>query len=256
MRTVLLSTLLLAGCPSPAPETPAPTPTPETPAPAPQTPASDAAAASPAPSAERALTGTVIETMDAARYTYIQLDTADGPAWAAVGQAAVQAGQAVRITRVSWMQDFHSKTLDRTFDTIAFGQLDQADAPGAAGPPPVRGPGGRGPSPVTAPVPRAEGDTAHTVAEVYAHKADLAGSKVRIRGQVVKFTAGVMNTNWMHIQDGSGSAASGNDDMTVTTDDTVAVGELVVVEGQVVTDRDLGAGYRYDVLVEGATVSQ
>jgi hypothetical protein len=69
---------------------------------------------------------------------------------------------------------------------------------------------------------------------------------------VVKFTGNVMGKNWVHIRDGSGG--EGSNDLTVTTSAVVNVGDLVVVEGQVVVDQDFGYGYTYEVLVEDASV--
>ena len=56
----------------------------------------------------------------------------------------------------------------------------------------------------------------------------------------------------VHIRDGSGAA--GTNDLTVTTTAVVNVGDVIVVEGQLVTDKDFGYGYTYEVLVEDATV--
>ena len=92
-----------------------------------------------------------------------------------------------------------------------------------------------------------------TVAELYGQSASLAGQPVVLRGRVVKFTPNIMGTNWLHIQDGTGS--QGTHDLTVTTGAAVQVGDLVVVKGPVTVDKDFGAGYRYAVIVEDATVT-
>ena len=64
-----------------------------------------------------------------------------------------------------------------------------------------------------------------------------------------------MGRNWIHLQDGSGDAAAGTHDITVTSSSgTTAVGEIVLVQGTVVLDRDFGSGYRYAVIVEDASV--
>ena len=42
----------------------------------------------------------------------------------------------------------------------------------------------------------------------------------------------------------------------VTTTDTIAVGDVVVAKGTVRTDVTIGAGYAYEVLVEGAKLSK
>ena len=93
-----------------------------------------------------------------------------------------------------------------------------------------------------------------TVAEVWAGKARLAGSTVTVRGRVVKFNPGIMGTNWMHLQDGSGSAANGTHDLTVTTPAAATVGEVVTATGAVAVDQDFGAGYTYPVIIREAAV--
>jgi hypothetical protein len=106
------------------------------------------------------------------------------------------------------------------------------------------------------PLPRAEGERGRTVAEVWKQRAELSDARVAVRGRVVKVTAAVMGKNWLHLRDGSGAAAAGDDDLTVTTDATVAVGDVVVATGTVRVDRDFGSGYRYPVLVEEAAVTK
>jgi hypothetical protein len=66
----------------------------------------------------------------------------------------------------------------------------------------------------------------------------------------VKFTAGIMGTNWMHIQDGTPG------DLTVTTDTLVAKGDLVMVEGILSVNKDFGAGYVYPAIIEKAMVTK
>ena len=103
---------------------------------------------------------------------------------------------------------------------------------------------------------KATGPQGRTVAEVIGQRAQLAGKTVAVRGKVVKFSPGIMDRNWLHVRDGSGSTASKNVDLLVTTQQTVAVGDLVLVRGTVRTDQDFGAGYTYDVLVENATLDK
>ena len=93
----------------------------------------------------------------------------------------------------------------------------------------------------------------HTIADLFANQATLANTAVAVRGKVVKYNRQILGHNWLHLQDGTGSA--GTDDLTVTTDADVELGAIVVVRGTLATKRDFGAGYKYDVLVENATVS-
>jgi hypothetical protein len=221
------------------------------------------------PAAEAAdpnrLTGTVLETMDVSNYTYLHLETPAGEAWAAVPKADLEVGAPVVVVNPQTMVDFESKTLGRKFETIYFGTLEGqgassstaqagADSHGAmhGGAARTGDPGDATQAPIE--VAKAEGATGRTVAELYAEKDQLAGKTVSLRGKVVKYNSGIMGRNWFHLQDGTGDASSGNHDITVTSVGATAVGETVLVRGTLAVDKDFGAGYRYAVIVEEASV--
>ncbi len=216
----------------------------------------------PAPSA---VTGTILETMDSGGYTYMLLKTPGGDVWAAVNQTKVKKGSAATVVDPVPMANFESKTLHRKFDRILFGTL--APASSGTGETAVaqadmqaamvaqHSAAAAGPSDVgQIKVPKAEGGK--TVAEIFAQRAALKDKQVAVRGKVVKYTAAVMGKNWIHLRDGSGSREKKDDDITVTTTDKAAVGDVVLVRGVVKLDRDLGAGYTYSVLLEDARLSK
>jgi hypothetical protein len=105
-------------------------------------------------------------------------------------------------------------------------------------------------------VPKAAGADARTVADIVGGSAALSNKPVVVRGKVVKFTPGVMGRNWLHLRDGTGSAADNTHDVVVTTKDETKVGDVVVAKGTVRTDVDIGAGYFYKVLVEDAKLTK
>jgi hypothetical protein len=47
---------------------------------------------------------------------------------------------------------------------------------------------------------------AFTVAELVTGAARLKDKPVRLSGKVVKYNAGIMGKNWIHLQDGSGKS--------------------------------------------------
>lgn len=198
-----------------------------------------------------ALRGEVLEVLGVPTYTYLRLKTKDGETWAAIQKAEVKKGDQVTLVNLQVMERFESKTLKRKFDRIVFASLAGANA---------QLPPGHGTSTPRAPikpvgkVERAKAADAKSVAEVVAAPAKLNGKTVTIRGQVVKVSTGIMGKNWIHLQDGSGSAAKGTDDIVVTTKDTTAVGDVVNASGTVRTDVNLGSGYVYAVLVEDAKI--
>ena len=198
--------------------------------------------------------GVVTETMNAGGYTYLQLDTGTEKVWVAAPRMALQVGDQVVVPGGMAVPNHESPTLKRTFELIYF--ADEVQRPGAEaaastepmGHPPI--------SPTDAPVDfagikRAEGGK--TVAELYAGKDSLNGKQVAVRGKVVKASAQIMGTNWLHIQDGTG--AEGTNDLTVTTSAMPKVGDTVLVTGPLVKDKDFGFGYRYDLIIENAKIT-
>lgn len=197
--------------------------------------------------------GEVLETRDVPSYTYLRLATRDGEVWAAVPTTAVKKGDRVTIADPTVMQGFESKALGRTFDRIVFGQLA---APGAAAAAPhgATAPSGAGPAVVK--VAKAGGPDARTVAEVVNGRSALKDKPVTVHAQVVKVNNGIMGKNWLHLRDGTGSAADGSNDVIATSRDTAKVGDVVTVKGKVHTDLDLGAGYRFAVVIGEATLAK
>lgn len=104
-------------------------------------------------------------------------------------------------------------------------------------------------------VPRATGKDARTIAEIFAEKATLKGKSVTLRGKVVKYNPGIMGKNWLHLRDGTGTAGKDND-VTVTTQDASAKGEVVTVQGTVEVDLDIGMGTPYPVIIQDARVTK
>jgi len=63
-----------------------------------------------------------------------------------------------------------------------------------------------------------------------------------------------MGRNWVHIQDGT--SAGKYFDLTITTQDVVETGDVVVFSGKVVLNKDFGAGYQYDLIMEEAVLAK
>ncbi len=216
--------------------------------------------------------GKVLQTLEAGRYTYVQVDTSNEKIWAAAPTFTVKIGDTVTVPADMPMAPFESKTLGRTFDCVYFAGAIEVGGAGTATPQlPAGHPGV--PGTATAPLPAghptlgAHGNVAApagiisgitkpegglSVAEIYAGKDTLTNQLVTVRGRVVKFGSQIMDRNWIHIQDGSG--IDGTHDLTVTSDARAGVGDLVTVTGTLTVDRDFGYGYTYAVLIEKATL--
>jgi hypothetical protein len=203
--------------------------------------------------------GTVLSTIDAGSYTYVEIDINSERMWFAAPTLSLKAGDRVVAPAGMAMKDFHSETLDRTFEMVYFvDAITSADAlepvkAMPAGHPPIES--------ATCPVPNSacfdfsgieKPEGAKTVAEIYEESSALTGKSVVVRGIAVKVNENIMGKNWIHLQDGTGKP--GSDNLTVTTTNTVEVGSTVTAGGILAVDRDFGYGYQYAVLLEDAVV--
>ena len=230
------------------------------------------------------VTGKVIETMDAAGYTYLNVATDAGEKWVAVNQTPVKVGEEVTYMDGMVMQNFFSKSLDRTFSEIVF----SSGLVGAGAAPPETPPaGGTGAgsfsqalsseSTFSAPpgaemvtgsqkavvpfaeikVEKAPGGNSYTVAEIFSKAAELNGKSVVVRGKVMKVSPNIMGRNWIHIQDGTGSPDAKTHDLVITTSQEPAADwDIITMEGILTANKDFGSGYSYAVLIEDANLKQ
>ncbi|UCD66226.1 MAG: DNA-binding protein [Deltaproteobacteria bacterium] len=236
------------------------------------------ATAPPAP-----VTGKVLETMNASGYTYLNVETDTGTKWIAVNQTAVEVGEEVTFMDGMVMQNFFSKSLDRTFPEIVF----SSGLVGKGAAPPVMPPQGSGAesfsqaltseggsAPATgagmmtgskkAVVPFAEinvekapGENSYSVGEIFSKAAELNGKTVVVRGKVMKVSPRIMGRNWIHLQDGTGSPDENTHDLVVTTSqDPEADWDIITMEGVLTANKDFGSGYSYVVIIEEANIKQ
>ncbi len=101
---------------------------------------------------------------------------------------------------------------------------------------------------------KASGDNSYSVAECFEKAADLNGKSVRIRGKVMKISRLIMGKNWLHLQDGTGDPVKNHHDLVVTTTEDPEENAVITVEGTLNANRDFGAGYKYEVIIENAKV--
>jgi hypothetical protein len=156
------------------------------------------------------------------------------------------------------MRDHHSKTLDRTFELIYFvGRIETEGSTEESSKSPSINAGGSGSEALRtldlSDIAKADGGK--TVAEIFDEGGELAGQEVVVRGRVTKFSARILGTNFLHLRDGT-SSKDGRNDLTVTSETVVEVGSLVLVRGVLSANKDFGYGYKYDLIIEGASVVQ
>ena len=88
------------------------------------------------------------------------------------------------------------------------------------------------------------------LSDLFANPGKYEGKVIRVKGRCVKINKMIMGRNWVHLDDGSISGK----DLTVTTMADVPVGTTVTMSGTIGLNRDFGAGYKYEVIMEDAKV--
>ncbi len=205
------------------------------------------------------VSGKVVETMNSGGYTYILLEKKGEKTWAAMPEMKVSVGQQLSLRSGQAMPNFTSKSLGRTFDSIIFSS-GPVSANRPAGNIKKSGSASKGskaaapPSAKDIKVKKASGADAYTIGEIFEKRAALHEKTAVVRGQIMKVSAGIMGKNWIHLQDGSGSATKGTSDLVVTLQELPAVGDVVTIKGTVFKDKDFGSGYKYNVIIEKAKI--
>ena len=219
------------------------------------------------------LKSTIIEFQDVKDYTYLHLKDSTGQIWAAIPKTPVETGKDIELSNIIVMKDFQSKTLDKTFDIILFAipsikNQTHQKMPGKtmSGMPPGSMPQGSTPNGMGASQPKitlkeiklskAIGKDAYSIEEVYSQKKELSKKTVTVRAKVVKFLPSIMGKNWIHIQDGTGSAETKTHDITVSTLDTAEVGDEVIVHGTLEINKNLGSMHSFAVIIEDASLTK
>ncbi|MEH6537248.1 MAG: hypothetical protein V7719_12695 [Psychroserpens sp.] len=88
------------------------------------------------------------------------------------------------------------------------------------------------------------------ISELVANQKKYEGKTVQLTGTCTKINAGIMNRNWIHLKDGS----KDDFDLVITSDAFVPEGSSITIKALVTLDKDFGAGYHYDLILENGVL--
>ncbi|GJM33888.1 MAG: hypothetical protein DHS20C18_28890 [Saprospiraceae bacterium] len=194
----------------------------------------------------------VEEALNTERYTYLNVSENGKEYWVAISKREVEIGETYYFKGGLLKKNFFSQEFNRVFETVYLvsnfwkqptsseSALDEAFAKmqGSEAIPNLE----------VGKIEQAAG--AIKLSDLFSNKEKYNGQLVKVTGKCVKVNPKIMNRNWVHIQDGSGE----NLDLTVTTAESIPLGAVVTVEGTIALDKDFGAGYRYDIIMEGSVL--
>jgi len=193
---------------------------------------------------------TVKEILNANAYTYLLVTEGTKDHWIAIPKTDIKVGKAYSYEGGVEMKKFESKDLKRTFDSVIFVEgITDPNPPAVVKTDTIS-------KKIVTSTQLSKGITlakgAITLYDLFTTKDKLAGKTVILTGKVVKFMPEIMNKNWIHLQDET--SYNGFNDITITSLAKVKVDEIVTLKGKVVLNKDLGSGYKYDVLIEDAVL--
>ena len=198
----------------------------------------------------------VAEVIQGNTYTYMKVKENMDERWIATGKTEAEEGDVLYYGEALEMPNFHSKEIDRTFDKIYFVDMvsETPIVQNQMGQMPMgqmgQGHSGAVESEQKSSISLDKSGDEVTIADVYANPKEYEGKEFEIRGIVTKVNKEIMGKNWVHLQDGT--SKDGAFDLTITTQDLPKINDEVTFKGTVTLEKDFGAGYYYDVIMEDA----
>ena len=190
-------------------------------------------------------TGKVVQIEKAGKYSYVQVEVnSSARVWIALPALDLKLGDEVKVPKGLPMYNFKSEALGRTFEELFF--VDHIV--------------GKSTQPTQSTENEAKNiivevaESGTTIAFLYDNREKLSNKQIEIRALVVKFNDKILGKNWLHVQDGT-IANDDNNDLVVTTMQTVKVGDTVLIKGLLTVDKNIGSGYHYAVIIEDAKLS-
>lgn len=191
---------------------------------------------------------TAVEILEAERYTYLKVKENGEPFWIATSKFDAKVGNKYFYRGGLLKTNFESQEHNKVFDKIYLVSeiIDASAHPHT----------NAEANPTSEATPVSEKDLksvagAIKLSDLFSNKEKYSGKVVTVVGKCVKANYGIMNKNWFHIQDGTKSGGK-NCDFTITTTENLPLGANVAFEGKVILNKDFGAGYKYDILLEDA----
>ena len=193
----------------------------------------------------------VNEVLPATRYVYLNVSEGDSKFWIATRKQEIKKGETYFYRGGLLKTNFESKEYNKVFDTIYLisnlvskDHSQHTDNLNTS----VQ---------KSNPIAQKEDIPTHTE-KIVEHKGSLTiaelikdpkkyeGHTIQLSGKCVKVNPNIMDRNWLHLQDGS----KDDYDLVITSNTFVPEGSAITIRATVVLNKDFGAGYKYDLILE------
>lgn len=178
----------------------------------------------------------IIEHIAGKRYSYVKVKSGTSTYWLATMLGDFKEGQNYYYTEGIEKTQYLSTELNRTFDRIVL--VTQLFSNSNQQVQTIQN---------TGPVALKSGSI--SIKSLIAKSGELNGKRIQLTARIVKVNAAILDRNWYHIQDGTLNGY----DLVFTSTEEFPVGHVVTITGVLSTNKDFGAGYKYEIIVENAT---
>lgn len=177
----------------------------------------------------------ILEHIAGKRYSYAKVKSGSSTYWLATMLGDFEVGQKYFYTEGIEKTQYLSTELNRTFERIVL--VTQLFSSSNEQVQPIQNSG---------PVAALPGSI--SIKELVGKSASLNGKQIQLTARITKVNAAIMERNWYHIQDGTLNGY----DLVFTSAEEFPVGHVVTIKGILSTNKDFGAGYKYEMIIENA----
>ncbi len=201
---------------------------------------------------------TVLEIIPASKYVYLKVKEDNDPFWIATKKREIDSDSTYFYREALLKTDFKSKIHNRVFDTIYLvnklvTQMHGAKYTSENSDSNQRKERKKEPVEVTT------HEDKNINYKIYSEISALLddpdkfdGQAVQIKGRCVKVNNNIMKKNWIHLKDGS----QDDFDLIITTNMSSQEGDIITIRAFVALNKDYGAGYSYDLVLENGAIIQ
>lgn len=179
----------------------------------------------------------------AGKYNYVKVEENDKEFWIAIPEKDIRVGESYFYNGGMKMVDFESKELNKVFEEVWFidelydneSKLNSLESLNK-----------KAVSETMEIIEQPKSGT--SIESLLKNSESLLNEEVVIKAKVVKVNRNILDRNWVHIKDGT--SFNSKAEVTITTLDSVTVGDIVTWRGKVTLNKDFGYGYVYPILIE------
>ena len=185
------------------------------------------------------------EVLPTNKYVYLLVEENNQEFWIATIKREVTVGNTYMFTDGLVKTNFESKEHNRVFETILLvsNLIDSDHTKHTVQKTNIE-------ETPTKPVANVEVKNSVRIGDLVESSAKYAYKKIQVSGVVTKVNANIMGKNWVHLDDGSNDGF----DLIITTNETCQTGETVTMTGVVSLNKDFGAGYHFDIVIEDGVI--